>query len=530
MLGRKKAASSEKKSKRSQDSHQQLLGMGLVPGLDDNEDDDDADLEAELQNLMFGGSKATKPKKRKSVQQPDLDQMVAACMADIPDDDDDDDLNDDELLNELAEFEEPQEENPPPPPRMVAPLQPPSYDSNQQCAGQSLLSVIDSRLETYALAEKKAKSTGETSKARRFSRGLATLTDLRRKVKSGKAVDENDIPPLLAPSLYSSATANEEKPPLPAAVEPLQPQKTSLAPSEPVQDPLLISQLQEKRSLYKEYALNAKKEGDKQAAMLGLAGVKQCDEMMQSAKSGEKVQLNLLPSLPTLKKAAAPPPPAVERSFSRDAPLEIPENPDDIPPPKPEVYGAPPPAKTADEALKQRLEKYRQDEAKAKAEGNTSRARRLGRICKQYEEAIVLHKKGKLATVLADLPCPPGFAPIPTGGGETGATQQPPPAVSTIPPAGSQAPKVAPAKKPLTLQEKQILDLEKRQNQFKSAALSAKKAGQIEQAKEYLRKAKGFDSLIDAARSGLPVDFKSLPVAPQAQRGNRVTFIHANPL
>ena len=62
-------------------------------------------------------------------------------------------------------------------------------------------------------------------------------------------------------------------------------------------------------------------------------------------------------------------------------------------------------------------------------------------------------------------------------------------------------------------------ELQKRQNQFKAAALTAKKAGQIEQAKEYLRKAKGFDSLIDAAKSGLPVDFKTLPVPPQAVKG-----------
>lgn len=41
--------------------------------------------------------------------------------------------------------------------------------------------------------------------------------------------------------------------------------------------------------------------------------------------------------------------------------------------------------------------------------------------------------------------------------------------------------------------------------------------GNIEQAKEYLRAAKGFDSLIEAARGGLPVDLKSIPLPPRAK-------------
>ena len=69
------------------------------------------------------------------------------------------------------------------------------------------------------------------------------------------------------------------------------------------------------------------------------------------------------------------------------------------------------------------------------------------------------------------------------------------------------------------LQEKQQLLLEKRQAQFKEAALEAKRSGQIEQAKEYLRQAKGFDKLIEASKCGLPVDITSLPVAPQDTKG-----------
>ena len=69
------------------------------------------------------------------------------------------------------------------------------------------------------------------------------------------------------------------------------------------------------------------------------------------------------------------------------------------------------------------------------------------------------------------------------------------------------------------VKEKQQLLLEKRQAQFKEAALEAKRSGQIEQAKEYLRQAKGFDKLIEATKCGLPVDINTLPVPPQDTKG-----------
>lgn len=58
--------------------------------------------------------------------------------------------------------------------------------------------------------------------------------------------------------------------------------------------------------------------------------------------------------------------------------------------------------------------------------------------------------------------------------------------------------------------EKQLAFLTRRQTQFKQAALEAKKRGEIEQAKEYLRMSKGFDQLIEATRNGLPVDMNTV--------------------
>lgn len=64
-------------------------------------------------------------------------------------------------------------------------------------------------------------------------------------------------------------------------------------------------------------------------------------------------------------------------------------------------------------ALKTRLEVYRRTKVAAEEEGNTSKARRYGRICKQFEDALKLHKAGK-PVPLDELPTPPGFPPIET--------------------------------------------------------------------------------------------------------------------
>lgn len=54
-----------------------------------------------------------------------------------------------------------------------------------------------------------------------------------------------------------------------------------------------------------------------------------------------------------------------------------------------------------------------------------------------------------------------------------------------------------------------------RQQLFKDAALQSKQKGDIQQAKEYLRAAKGFDPLIEATQNGLPIDASTIPIPPQ---------------
>lgn len=60
------------------------------------------------------------------------------------------------------------------------------------------------------------------------------------------------------------------------------------------------------------------------------------------------------------------------------------------------------------EALEARLNKFLEQEEAGKKDGNMSKARRMGRIVKQYQDAIKLHKAGKPIPV-DELPTPPGL-------------------------------------------------------------------------------------------------------------------------
>lgn len=122
-----------------------------------------------------------------------------------------------------------------------------------------------------------------------------------------------------------------------------------------------------------------------------------------------------------------------------------------------------------------------------------------------------------------ELPTPPGFGPIPVPGAAQEAASPKPAAPSTPSRTNEgQALKPSPSrasgnKASTSHQEKQVLILQAKQKQFKVAALNAKKKGELVQAKEFLKQAKGFDKLIEAAQAGLPVDWATIPVSPDAK-------------
>ncbi|XP_061708128.1 coiled-coil and C2 domain-containing protein 1-like isoform X2 [Cydia pomonella] len=519
------------------------FGLLDIDPVDDDDEpmdgsDDDMDLEAELAAISGGGARH-RPRKPAPVPAADLDAMIAASLQDIPSDDEGSGDDDDpELLSELHDLS--LDEAPAP----QAPL--PRVAS----ADSSTISLLQDRITNYTVAEKNAKAAGESSRARRFGRGLKTLNDLLKQAKAGATIANDDIPPPVAvgkpapaaPALAPAAPAAPEPaaepraptrpapaipdspsspppsgppPPLPAPRPPAPPPRAAslrspAQPGPPALDPARQEGLQTILKRKKEFiaAARAAKPTDMPLALEYLKVVKQFDVVADAWKSGQEMDLNELPT-----------PEAIAAGFKAQQKGEDQTQGATEAPPEasaPEEAPALITATTMAEALKQRLAGFQEQEAKAKEQGNSSKARRMGRIVKQYQEAIKLHAAGKPVPV-DELPPIAGYGPIPTD-----SSPAPAPAPAARP--AAPAPPAAPAARQASRYDKQLALLLHRQKEFREAALKAKKAGNIEQAKEYLRAAKGFDAVIDAAKGGLAVDLKSLPLPPTAKKQLEHTF------
>lgn len=560
------------------------FGLFDVPadiGMDNDDDDDgnDSDLETELAAITSGGGKSRakpKPKPKNLVDANELDKMVAESLRDIGSDEelsgDDDDPN---LLNELSEIAglDGSDETPlvdtstsanVSPSKSNTPESPQKDDVIIPTTTLNTADLLKSRIQMYKQAEGIAKAANETSRAKRFGRGLKTLETLLKQVNAGQTINPDDIPPEVfvkpatppdQPSEAGGPTKTTPSPPIPSipensvsTQEPVEippsspPVPLSPAPTSPTtagvnaeKIPILLARQKE----YKEFALNAKRAGDKQSALQYIKIVKLFDQVLAAARAGELVDLSDMPPPPSELSMAdlnPQPPPAV---------TVAPE------PPSPHKEEAATQASTEPaqeeglvtasnilEALTQRLEVFQAALQSAKDQGNSSKARRSERIVKQFQDAIKQYKAGK-SVAYDELPTPPGFGPIPLpSAAAAGGTSRPAPAVpvrpapapapekSSSPPASKPSPEKSspPSRPPLEKQDsrvggnhsntsvmkKTIDTLLERQNEFKSAALAAKKAGEMEQAKEYLKIFKGFDTMLNAARGGLPVDLSSV--------------------
>ncbi|XP_013133714.1 PREDICTED: coiled-coil and C2 domain-containing protein 1-like isoform X2 [Papilio polytes] len=524
--------SSGKKSNLSQ------FGLLDIPDFDDGDEpldlsDDDIDLEAELAAISGGG--ARRPKKPAPVPVTNLDAMIAESLKDIPSDDEGSGDDDDpDLLSELKELAIDDDEAPPPPPRAARPAPPPPGSTDS-----SVISVLQDRITNYSAAEKHAKDSGESSRARRFGRGLKTLNDLLKQAKAGRPIKNEDIPPPVTlgksapeqPAAEPIPSAPPRTVPAPEAEElPIAPEPMEPPPPPPrVESQGISSERQEglqiilrRKEEFKAAALSCKHSGDKALALEHLKVVKQFELVVDAYKAGQEMDLSELPTPEAIAAAFKSQQKGEEsvQNSTEASPLE----------PTPEPAGLIT-ASTLAEALKQRLAAFQDQEAKAKEQGNSSKARRMGRIVKQYQDAIRLHAAGRPLPV-DELPTPSGYAPLPTeqgSGHASPAAPRAPPRAAPAPasPHPSTAPSTSPSTSPSTAtsrHDRQLTFLLHKQKEFKEAALNAKREGNISQAKEYLRAAKGFDSVIEAARGGLLVDLTSLPLPPREKKQIEQTF------
>eukprot|EP00062_Callorhinchus_milii_P014584 gi/632963909/ref/XP_007898141.1/ PREDICTED: coiled-coil and C2 domain-containing protein 1B [Callorhinchus milii] len=597
---------------------------------------DDGDLEAELAALT-GKKSVTKqqPKGKAPLPMEHIEQMAENCMKDLDEtEDDDDDLeNDEELLAELVEMvgEEDEEEEKPTKTPFVEPLNQPSAPVSQPQliivaeATSGVQGTVEERIQMYKAAISKAKEAGETSKTRRYERGLKTLETMLTSVKKGKTINEAELPPPVAVGKISAAAPKadnverledesttegmaKDHQDLPTVVVeapvPAPKSNTSVLPVEVIL-PLVSSSSEPTRVLtesissaqwrtndnravhalsetndttalltgrQKEYrlaALKAKQRGDIEKAKEFMKTSKKFDSVIMALNSGEPVDLrNLPPSPDAAVHEKSPALPSVVTAFP------VQQQPSPAEPKTPVESGPPRPPKDILEALQQRMEKYKSAAAQAKAGGNDRKARMHERIAKQYQDVIRAHKAGRKVD-FADLPIPPGFPPIPgvqdTGGNqdiaevleaasqlataevteededeESGAPAQPPIAKkpTRIPEQGvsslilspaaqggkSPVPQKSSPSTPSSLQSStaqlQLEFLENRKKLYIKAAIQAKQKKNLEQAKQFLRTIKGFDPMIEAVKSGKPIDISKVPSPPDDDEDDFIMVYH----
>ncbi|XP_014612252.1 PREDICTED: coiled-coil and C2 domain-containing protein 1-like isoform X2 [Polistes canadensis] len=546
MFGKKKEP-----KRQSRSGNLEQYGIFQVPDHFDDlgasvEDEDDEDLEAELAALTNNSNVMRKQKpKIQRVDSSELNAMVSESIKDI-DEDVSDGEDDPDLLEELNmitkneatlsdEEVHPEEE-----------ISENNLDKANDSPIDDKLQLLQDRLTLYQKAEKKAKQQNETSKARRFGRGVKTLQQLLKDAQSGIAINEADVPPPLPPSATSESTEQPtdndvsskmpEENPSPPSLE--HDADSESAPAEPAAPVVQIDQealtlLKKRQQEYKVAALAWKKAGNMQEAMQYVKIAKQFDIVVAAINAGEAIDLSDMPPTPIGPSASAVDP--ASRSVEKED-VEIQQHAEPDTPAANKMddgvleqrYGI----EDIESALKERLEVYKRTKAAAETEGNSSKARRYGRICKQFEEALKNHARGR-PVPLDELPTPPGFSPLSTSTQSAGVPVTEGEkeddksklesnsegtsgiGVPSPPPRRNQVNKNQ--KHATTRADKQMIQLQQRQHELKQAALKAKKDGDLELARDYLRQAKGIQPLIQASIAGLPVDMNSIPLSPVAK-------------
>lgn len=420
-----------------------LLDLSPDGGMDGG--GNEKELEAELLALMGGGGSQGKRGKA-PVPMADIERMAALCMKDLDDDDvGDDDLEDDDdllaELNEVLEDDDDVEEVQKPPSSNSTPRSTPSTPSGTT----GLEACLAERIDMYQTAISNANAEGETSKARRYDRGLKTLQSMMTSAKKGKPINEEEIPPpvatggkpapapvqqpepikergpptpVLTPSPFTNQKPLREAPPVAPPPKPrllVPPQKhTAVTPDTPAISPLTPIQPDARHSElkqcvlnrqreYKLAALHAKQGGESELARQHYHIAKKLDPVVEALDRGEPVDLSSLPPPPgdAVVERSAPPPP---QSSSRPSPAAPPAAP-------PVADSALPAPGSVGEALQQRMDRYKAAAEGARSKGDDRKARMHQRIVKQYQDAIKSHKAGRPVN-LADLPVPPGCPPL----------------------------------------------------------------------------------------------------------------------
>ncbi|NXD21025.1 C2D1B protein, partial [Spelaeornis formosus] len=539
----------------------------MLLGADEGEDD--GDLEAELAAITGAKVKEGKPKPKVKAPLPmdHIEKMAAECMKDLNEDEDadDDDLEKDtDLLAELQEVLGEEGETGSCEDEMTATEPSPAEPEDELSDLQSqvgmnfmfltlllnhcchLQQTLEGRIADYRTAISNARASGESAKIRRYERGLKTLETMLAAVKKGKNISEEEMPPPVATgkSSYVPQAMGQGMQILHALC---QSQHCLILPGPQHSSTRAILLMRQKE--YKLAALKAKQQGDLEKAKEYMKTGKKFNVVLEALDSGQPIDLQNMPPSPQGKTC-------LQETFlevflcCNGMILHL------IAKLLKELKISLQQPKTVLEALQQRLERYRAAAAQAKASGDDRKGRMHDRIAKQYQDAIRAHKAGRKVN-FSELPVPPGFPPLPgvaaTDGGSTiAAVLESASKLANMEENDEEEeeneplPQAPVAKKPTQVVKptpghwqcqmsdflcncfsvrEQLEFLENRKKQYLKAAIKAKRENNLEQAKTYLRTAKGLDLKIEQAKSGKTVDISKLPSPPTDDEGDFI-FVH----
>ncbi|NXF53430.1 C2D1B protein, partial [Oceanites oceanicus] len=546
---------------------------------------DDGDLEAELAAITGAKVKEgkSKPKGKSPLPMDHIEKMAAECMKDLNEDEEeeaDDELEKDtDLLAELQEVLGVEGETGSCEDEMMA-MEPSTAEPEDEQpelkpqVGKSFMfltvllnhlfelqQTIEKRIANYKTAISNAKESGESAKIRRYERGLKTLETMLAAVKKGKKINEEEMPPPVATGRSSSDLSQATGVELENSGSSVSQGMCILHALCKSQHCFILTDLQNsstrailltRQKEYKLAALKAKQQGDLEKAKEYMKAGKKFNVVLEALDSGQPIDLQNMPPSPqgkahltkTLLEVSLCCSSYVLKSESCGISLSV----------LFQAFLQQP--KTVLEALQQRLEKYKSAAAQAKASGDDRKGRMHERIAKQYQDAIRAHKAGRKVN-FSELPVPPGFPPLPGVAAADGDSPiaavlesasklanleendeeeenepltQAPVAKKPAQLPGKPTQVVKPITVPSAVAEEEsspehLEFLENRKKQYMKAAVKAKKENNLEQAKMYLRTAKGLDLKIEQAKCGKPVDISKLPSPPTDDEGDFI-FIH----
>ncbi|XP_071656719.1 coiled-coil and C2 domain-containing protein 1A isoform X2 [Patagioenas fasciata] len=292
--------------------------------------------------------------------------------------------------------------------------------------------LLRERQREYKVAALDAKRCGDLETATRYYRVAKGLEPALEAAAQGGPVEPHDLPP---PPGADPPRVPKEPPP--------EPQPASPATEAPGAPRTTLEALEQRMERYRAAAAQAKGKGDERKARMHERIVKQYEAAIRAHKAGRAVDFSELPVPPGFEPLAGAEAPGGGQSLA--AVLEV------------------------------AAKLVNQDGASEEDE---------------------------------DPPRGPPQQPPPRA-----APQQPPP---RAPPAG--APNASTGNKPApknnTKAQQQLAFLALRKRQLTKAALRAKQSNDLEGAKGLLRRAKALEPLLEAARGGLPVDISKVPEAP----------------